>query len=154
MEARPLDTERLCEVATAAFLEDRQYQPETALAFGPPGHDDVSFHLRWIEDHHYIKYVADEIIVGGCVVNFESEYAEIHGLFVDPEMMNKGIGKKLILHLFDRYSGVRKWVLETPDYAIRNQTFYEKLGFVCVQRTKAESRLGFGFCKYEVQVHD
>lgn len=152
VEAQKVDAERLCEIAVSAFIEDTKYRPDTVLVNGPPGHDNVDVHRQWMKDHHYVKYVRGSDIVAGGVVNFETECAEIHGLFVDSDMMNRGIGKELIQYLFERHPKIKTWQLETPDYAIRNQAFYERLGFICIQKTEVEANLGFGFYKYRAQI--
>lgn len=143
------DAEALCTVAISAFEEDRQYQPESAKIHAPPGYDDINAHLKWMSEHLYFKYVVSKTIAAGCIVRVEHVRADILGLFVRADMMNLNIGRNIVEYLFTNYPEIRSWELETPDYAIRNHAFYEKLGFQCVRKTKQDPDLGFGFYKYK-----
>lgn len=142
------DANALCKVAISAFTEDKYYHPKPEVAKGPPRHDDASAHRQWIEEKFYLKYVLGSCIVGECIIRLEGNYGEIEGLFVDSGYMNRGIGHELISHAFKALSEIKVWELETPDYATRNQTFYESLGFHPIQYLDPVQELGYGFIRY------
>lgn len=147
------DAQELCAASTLAFVEDGKHRPKAISVPGPPGHDSLDEHLRWIDEYIYIKgTLPSGEIAGGCVAEIKEGYAEINHLFVHPEHMNKGIGKRLVKFLLAEFPSISKWKLETPDYAARNQHFYQGLGFVCREVTEANQKLGFGFCRYELEV--
>ena len=66
--ARRVDAEQLRVVAISAFKEDRLYRPPSSLVDGPPEHDAIESHQKWIQERHYLKYEQDNQIVAGCVV--------------------------------------------------------------------------------------
>lgn len=147
------DAKKLSEASALAFIEDQKYQPDGATVLGPPGHDDVDKHRQWIDQYFYIKYTLEsDLIAGGCMVEFSDNHGQIHGLFVHSDHMNKGIGKDLINYLFTNFPDIEVWGLQTPDYASRNQFFYEKLGFKCKNIIAADEKIGFGFHEYELRI--
>lgn len=50
-------------------------------------------------------------------------------MWITPEYQNKGLGKTAFELLFKKSNGKTLWRLETPDWAVRNQYFYESIGF-------------------------
>ena len=72
-------------------------------------------------------------IIGGFVV-FDRGQGHVHVdlIFIDPVYHNRGIGTRAMQFLEQTYSATR-WTLNTPTWAIRNQHFYEKLGYVKVK---------------------
>lgn len=149
------DAQELCAASTLAFVEDKKYRPNAVTVSGPPGHDKLGEHLRWIDEYFYIKCTLPcGKIAGGCIAEIKDKQAEINHLFVHPQQMNRGIGKRLVKFLLAEFPHIEKWQLETPDYAARNQHFYEGLGFVCRELTDVNEKLGFGFCRYELEVNN
>ncbi len=76
------------------------------------------------------KIVSAGQIIGGIVVMDEGEgHYHLDLLFIDPTYHNQGIGTQAMQFIETRYPA-RKWTLDTPVYAVRNQHFYEKFGYV------------------------
>ena len=146
--AVPADAETLVKVQIAAFHDDARMYPGVELG-GPPGYDSVDVMLRKIGEAEVYKIVADSQIVGGIIL-----YDEGHGHFhldvldIDPAYHNRGIGTQA-MHFIEQTYPATKWTLNTPGYAIRNQHFYEKLGYVKVGEAPFD---GFILFDYEKKV--
>ena len=52
-------------------------------------------------------------------------------IYIDPAYHNLGIGTQAIQFL-ERTHPAERWTLHTPIWAVRNQHFYEKFGYVKV----------------------
>ena len=142
------DAELLRSAAVSAFLDDKIYRP-AALGFeGPPGHDSIEAHTRWIKMHDYFKCIVDGIIVGGCIVKRHTDYCELFGIFLHGSCIGKGIGSKLLREVMKLYPEDTQWSLETPDYAVRNHRFYERNGFIRAGKSKLDPGSGYGFITY------
>ncbi len=130
-KAVPEDAEALTLIAIKTFLEDNLLKPEGANLEGPPGHDEVVNHRKWIEESFYYKAIYNNQIVGGGLAwkKNDEEY-RIDGMWIAPDFQNKGIGSVLLNHILETHYPKEKWTLETPDFSLRNQHFYEKHNFV------------------------
>ncbi len=129
--ATPADAAALTSAAIAAFHDDtRLYGVPLG---GPPGYDSVERARKQIEADDYHKIVHDGQIIGGLTV-FDMGESHFHlgTLFVHPDYHNFGVGTQAIQFIEETYPG-RKWSLDTPAYALRNQHFYEKFGYVKVR---------------------
>ena len=146
------DAPVLRNIAVSAFVNDEQYKPYKAKSGGPPGHDSIQKHKEWIRIYDYFKCEKGGKIVAGCIVKRKGRYGEIFGLFVDADYMGQGIGSDLIQYILSTHTDIELWSLETPDYSIRNHLFYERNGFILVEKTDVEPALGFGFHKYKMKV--
>jgi GNAT superfamily N-acetyltransferase len=86
-------------------------------------------------------------IIGGMVV-FNQGHGHFHLdlLFIDPEYHNRGIGTRAMQFIEQTYPAAVQWSLDTPIWAIRNQHFYEKFGYV---KVKEEELPGITLIGYE-----
>src|SRR5579862_1635155 len=99
---------------------------------GPPGYDQLDNVLEKINRDIYYKFVYDGQIVGGIVANdLGGGHMHVDVLFIDPAYHNLGIGTRAMQFVEREYPALI-WTLNTPKYALRNQHFYEKLGYVVV----------------------
>lgn len=130
--ASPDDAATLVRVQIAAFHDDDRLYPGVGLS-GPPGYDSVDVMLIKICDDIAYKLVLDGQIVGGLVLIDRGDgHLHLDLLFVDPAYHNRGVGTEA-MHFIERlYANVAFWTLDTPAYALRNQHFYEKFGYVKV----------------------
>ena len=142
------DAQSLRSAAMSAFLNDEQYKPEDAISGGPPGHDTIESHVYWIKRHDYFKCVVGGKVVGGCIVQKHPFHFELFGIFLDSHSIGRGMGSKLLQGVLKQYPAGALWILETPDYATRNQRFYERNGFVLTEKSAINPVLGFGFFVY------
>ena len=142
------DAESLRLAAISAFMNDERFKPANAISGGPPGHDTVESHVYWIKRHDYFKCVVGGKIVGGCIVKKHRSHFELFGIFLDSGYIGRGIGSKFLQDVMKQYPAEALWILETPDYATRNQRFYERNGFVLTEKSAIDPKLGFGFIVY------
>lgn len=130
--ATAADAEALVEAQIAAFHHDAVLQPGIAIG-GPPGYDSVERTRAKIGEALCYKMVDAGQIMGGLVV-WDMGQGRMHLdlIFIHPAYHNHGIGTRAIQFIEQTYPATR-WTLNTPAWAIRNQHFYEKLGYVKVR---------------------
>jgi len=143
--AAPADAEALVKVQIAAFHDDARLYPGVELG-GPPGYDSVEVMMRKIRENLCYKIVTDGQIIGGIIVFDDGEgHFHLDVLDIDPAYHNRGIGTQA-MQFIEHTFPAKKWTLNTPGYAIRNQHFYEKLGYVKVGENSFD---GFILLDYE-----
>ncbi|MCP3921748.1 MAG: GNAT family N-acetyltransferase [Desulfobacterales bacterium] len=101
---------------------------------GPPGYDDGSFLYKWgLDNNGSISYkiIVDSKSVGAFIIWWNEDGESTLGtIFVDPELQNKGVGRKAWCFIEDKFL-TKSWILDTPTWAVRNHHFYEKVcGFI------------------------
>ncbi|MBI5668995.1 MAG: GNAT family N-acetyltransferase [Chloroflexi bacterium] len=143
--ATAADAEALVRAQIAAFHSDAEIYPGVEIG-GPPGYDSVNEMRAKIEQDETYKIVCDGQCIGGIVV-FDRGQGHYHldVIFVDPAFHNRGIGSQAMQFL-ERTYPARLWTLDTPQYAVRNQHFYEKFGYVKVRAYELD---GFPLYGYE-----
>jgi len=135
--ATAADAEAMVVVQIAAFHDDARLYPGVAIG-GPPGYDSVATMLRKIAEDECYKLVHEGQIVGGMVVYVYGEgHYHLDVIFVDPAYHGRGFGTQAMQFIERAYPATR-WTLDTPTYALRNQHFYEKFGYVKVSEEDAD----------------
>jgi GNAT superfamily N-acetyltransferase len=130
--AMPADAEALVKIQIIAFHNDARIYPGVEIG-GPPGYDAVESILSKIEEDDCYKIVYDGQIVGGIVVYDEGEgHYHLDLIYLDPAYHGLGLGTQAMQFLEQQYPAAALWTLDTPAYALRNQHFYEKFGYVKV----------------------
>ena len=118
---------------------------------GPPGYDSLDWNMHWIQNTPYYKILFNGRIVGGLLLfHMSDDHFEVGRIWVDPEYQNQGIGQAAMEAMFNLHLDVKKWTLGTPSWAIRNQHFYEKMGFVRIRETEIDPNLGWSGVEYEL----
>jgi len=149
-KALPEDVEKLTEIEIRAFIDDNKNKPPNCNLEGPPGYNSLKWNLHWIQHTYYYKITFKEVIVGGAILfDLGDCHYELGRIWIDPKHQNKKIGQDAMRMLFKLHSDVRRWTLGTPSWAIRNQHFYEKLGFVKIRETEVDPDLGWSGIEYE-----
>lgn len=144
------DVERLTEIQTRTFDDDNKLKPPGCSLEGPPGYDSVSWNAGWIAKTPYYKILFAGQIVGGIIVfELQKGHYELGRIYVDPDFQNRGIGQQAVKLMFGLFPEAERWTLGTPSWAIRNQHFYEKMGFVKVGETQVDPHLGWSGIEYE-----
>jgi ribosomal protein S18 acetylase RimI-like enzyme len=129
--AIPADAETLVKVQIAAFHHDSVLYPDVPQG-GPPGYTSVETALQKMREDEFYKIIADGQIVGGFVIfDVGNGHYHLDVIFIDPAYQDRGIGTQAIQFMEQTYPA-SLWTLNTPAYAIRNQHFYEKHGYVKV----------------------
>lgn len=101
--------------------------------------------LKESYDHSLFKLAAyqDEQLVGVIrVVGDGVSIIFIQDLLIHPEFQRRGIGKKLMLAVLEKYKTVRQKALMTDDIP-GQKAFYRSVGLIPIQETK-----GVCFVKY------
>jgi GNAT superfamily N-acetyltransferase len=130
--ASDADAEALLRAQIAAFEYDDVLYPGVGVG-GPPGYNDINHLRQIIREEAYYKIVYDGQIVGGIgMVDEGAGHMYIDVLYIHPDYHNLGIGTQTMQFVERAYPAAHKWTLNTPAYAIRNQHFYEKFGYVKV----------------------
>jgi hypothetical protein len=93
--------------------------------------------------------VVNDKIAGGCIIKIHPNHHELFGIFLSRIFIGQGIGSKFLRGVMNLYPIESLWVLETPDYSIRNHRFYECNGFVLIKKIKPDPSLGYGFFVYK-----
>lgn len=122
------DAVALLEVQIRAFHDDtRLYGVELG---GPPGYDSLDSMQDDLTHHDCYKITSDGQIVGGITLWDEGEgHVHLDRLYIDPNFHNRGIGSQAMHFMEATYPTATQWSLHTPQYAVRNQHFYEKFGY-------------------------
>jgi GNAT superfamily N-acetyltransferase len=148
--AEPADARILTSIQAEAFdHEAALFRMDTNR--GPEGYDSVESTRELIDAGSLWKIMQGNEVVGGLVVTvLKDGRARINRIFVDPNHQRKGVGGRAVQEIQTRFSEASVWELDTPSWAVRNQKFYEKIGFVHVGHT-LEPNSGFILYIYRMQ---
>ncbi|MHA1727606.1 MAG: GNAT family N-acetyltransferase [Promethearchaeota archaeon] len=124
------DMKTLTHISTITFDEDSRKHNQSEKG-GPPGYDSIQWQNDIITKGIYYKIIHEEKIIGGVILFKKGrDHIEFGRIYILPDFQNKGFGTKVFSLLENRFSEIKKWTLNTPTWAIRNQHFYEKLGYI------------------------
>lgn len=99
--------------------------------------NDLTVTSKMIEDVFVYKFLQNDKIAGFYILNQPIENKiELEMLFVLPEFIGKGIGKKLLLHAFEKANKLHanKLTLLADPNAV---DFYESQGFVIIDKKES-----------------
>ena len=103
-------------------------------AGGPPGYMSVSFHTEMARQGHLYKLTEEGQIVGGAILFLQGDALNIGRIFVAPEHFRKGYGSFMMREIESMFPGVKEFTLDTPEWNIRTNSFYAKLGYTEIKR--------------------
>lgn len=103
--------------------------------------------------HVFLKAVHRENIIGAVRGRADGHTAHISRLIVHPEYQNRGIGKRLMTAIENRFNDVRRYELFTGHLSAKNLALYEKIGYrkfaekpqsdkvmlICMEKMRAQS---------------
>jgi len=148
--ATAADAVELTAIQARTFQDDNVRKPPGCSMEGPPGYDSIEWNAARIAETRYFKILQDGRIVGGIIVfDMGHGHCELGRIYVDPTFQDHGIGQAAMRQVFDAFPDAHRWTLGTPKWAVRNQHFYEKLGFVKVRETEVDPHLGWSGVEYE-----
>lgn len=129
------DAEILTEIQKRTFDDDSR-RFAGLPGGGPPGYDSTGWTLWAIKTGIYYKILAGPFpsqIVGGVILfDMHRRHFNLGRIFVDPAWQDRGIGSQAIRFIEKTFPYVKRWSLDTPEWATRNHHFYERLGYVKV----------------------
>ena len=103
---------------------------------GPPGYMSVPFHAKMARMKHLYKLTDEGLIVGGAILSLRDDTLNIERIFVAPEYFRKGYGLFMMKQIEELFSNVKKFFLDTPDWNVRTNSLYKKLGYKEFRRGK------------------
>lgn len=121
------DSETLAQCSRCAYSDEIfKFEDKNTINEHPTA-DNVQYHIK---HNNYYKIVLDDIIIGGVfIVEEDEQTASIEDFCISPLYQNKGYGKFVLKELERIHNNIKKWVLTTPLYSVRNQHLYEKQGY-------------------------
>jgi ribosomal protein S18 acetylase RimI-like enzyme len=140
------DAETLAAISRRAFEHDVHYgAPRSG---GPPGYDSPEWQLEAMRSGRLFRVVAADRVIGGFVLfRLEDGSVELGRAFIEPERQNRGIGSELLRYAEGVFPETVRIVLDTPDWNLRTQHFYEKAGYVRIG--EIDTGEGFPLFQYE-----
>lgn len=128
-KARAEDAEELMRIQTRTFDDDTRKFTGKEKG-GPPGYDSIDWQIKMMKNGIYYKMICEGKIIGGIIVfKVSNGHYELGRIYIDPDFQNRGIGFESMKFLDENFDDCFKWTLGTPEWAARNQYFYEKSGF-------------------------
>ena len=103
---------------------------------GPPGYMSVPFHTKMARMKHLYKLTDNGLVVGGAILSLKDDVLNIERIFVAPEYFRKGYGLFMMKQIEELFSNVKKFLLDTPDWNVRTNSLYKKLGHKELRRGK------------------
>ncbi|MFV9504048.1 MAG: GNAT family N-acetyltransferase [Oscillochloridaceae bacterium umkhey_bin13] len=129
--ASAADAAALVAIQIAAFHHDSVLYPAVAVG-GPPGYDSVEQLRSNIAQHPCYKLVYAGQAIGLMVINAQgAEHTHLDVIAIHPAYHNRGFGT-LAMQFLEQAYPAQRYTLDTPSWAVRNQHFYTKLGYVKV----------------------
>ena len=103
---------------------------------GPPGYMSVPFHTKMARMKHLYKLTDNGLVVGGAILSLKDDVLNIERIFVAPEYFRKGYGLFMMKQIEELFSNVKRFLLDTPDWNVRTNSLYKKLGYKELRRGK------------------
>lgn len=127
------DIEVLVPIMKRAFDEDMRIHLGKDSG-GPKGYDNGVFLQEYAlhKDSTSYKIMMDEKVIGAIIlwINEETNQNYLGNVFIDADLVNKGIGKRVWDFIESEYPSTKVWKTETPIFSHRNHNFYvNKCGF-------------------------
>ncbi|MHA1903221.1 MAG: GNAT family N-acetyltransferase [Candidatus Thorarchaeota archaeon] len=161
MNATTEITIRRADVEDAEILTEtckRAYDSDSEVGApgpgGPPGYDSLEWNISRIKNRYlqYYNILKGDQIVGGFIVGDRGPgYQVCERIWVDPDYMRKGIGARTFELIWEKYPSADLWALGTPEWNVRSNPFYQKIGFVQIGTTHENTWNGI---YYEKKISD
>lgn len=125
-EATESDAEKILEIQKLAFYGQGILYNDFTL---PPLVQTLEELVRDFRTYAYLKAVHGGEVIGSVRGRYERDMCFISRLIVHPDYQNRGIGKKLMLAVENRFAGASRYELFTGDKSEKNLALYRRLGY-------------------------
>jgi ribosomal protein S18 acetylase RimI-like enzyme len=125
-DATESDAAEILRIQKAAFLGQGMLYNDMSL---PPLVQKLDELMQDFKNYSFLKALYNGKIVGSVRGHIETDTCHVSRLFVHPDFQNRGIGKKLLLAVEDKFIGAKRFELFTGHKSERNIALYEKLGY-------------------------
>ena len=133
LKAGTADAITLVGISKHAFETD--FEVGASDMCGPPGYKSLPFYTKMARMNCLYKLIDnDGLIVGGAVLFLKDDEMNVGRIFVAPEYFRKGYGIFMMQQIEAMFPEVKTFVLDTPIWNIRTNSFYQKLGYAEVRR--------------------
>lgn len=130
LEATEEDAKQIVELLIRVYNDDLKKWSKTEVEAFIPGYDSEEmqkFHMKY---GAYYKIMLEEKIVGVILASNTGTYHDrIDRLYIDVEYQDKKLGTEVMNLIEKEFPYVTVWTLDTSKKSLRNQHFYEKLGY-------------------------
>jgi predicted N-acetyltransferase YhbS len=133
------DASELSEITKRAFKDDIPNYGEI-----PQEIVAVESHIAMMHEQGTEYFVATDNnqIVGGIVVqNKRNQDYRLALIYTDYEFQRKGIGRQLFRYTEQKYQDAKTWRVETLSLNIKDQKFYEYMGFKKIGEYRINERM-------------
>ena len=130
-KAEEIEVGVLTEMSRNAFLSDAEFSGESG---GPTGYDDYDFHLGHQKNGCLYSLLNGENIVGGAILKEDGDSLYVYRIFVSTKEFRKGYGLRLMQLIEEHFPGTKVFKLDTPEWNVRTNSFYQKCGYTAVGR--------------------
>ncbi len=103
---------------------------------GPPGYMSLPFHTKMARQGHLYKLTDEGLITGGAILFLKGDELNVGRIFIAPEHFRKGYGIFMMQEIEAMFSNVKEFILDTPIWNVRTNSFYTKLGYKEIKRDK------------------
>jgi ribosomal protein S18 acetylase RimI-like enzyme len=134
-DASESDAPAILEIQKLAFHGQAILYEDFTL---PPLVQKLEELIQDFKTHSFLKALYKGKIIGSVRGLAEGETCFISRLIVHPDYQNKGIGKKLMDAIENRFSGAQRYELFTGHKSEKNLALYRSLGY-CKYKEKAQS---------------
>lgn len=124
--ASEADSAEILEVQKQAFYRQGILYNDFEL---PPLTQTLEELILDFEEYVFLKALYEGKIVGSVRGRVEGDACFISRMMVLPDYQNRGIGKKLMIAIEEKFGGVRRYELYTGHKSEKNLALYEKLGY-------------------------
>lgn len=136
-EITEADIHLLTSIMKRAFDEDTRIHLGEESG-GPPGYDNGDFLRKYALNKDSISYKIskDGKVIGAITlwINHSTHENFLGNIFIDIDMENQGVGKKVWDFVESEFPNTKIWRTETPIFSRRNHNFYvNKCGFHVVK---------------------
>lgn len=129
VSAQPTDAEELSEISLAA--KSYWQYPDEWLSYWK---EELTITPKYIEQHRVCTLQSIYQIVGFCALEAHEDYYEVAHLWIRPNFMLKGLGKRLLHHTLSVVQpGTEVRVVADP----HAELFYQRQGFATYERVES-----------------